>query len=161
MIRYRLQCSKRHEFEAWFASSAAFDRQAKRKLVTCPVCDDSKVQKTLMAPGVVTSERKAASRKRKQAAAPVAEPSAEPASLVMTAEQREVLTKLRALRDAMLSNSDYVGPRFAEEARRIHSEGDKAKGRSIHGEASPDEVRSLTEDGIDVLPVPVLPDDKN
>jgi hypothetical protein len=77
----------------------------------------------------------------------------------MSSEQREMLAKMRQLRDEVLAKSDYVGPRFAEEARRIHAEGEATRG--IYGEATGDEVRSLAEDGIEVYPVPVLPGDKN
>jgi hypothetical protein len=161
MIRYRLQCDKGHSFEGWFQSSDAFDRQAKRKQVTCVTCGSHKVEKALMAPNVVTSERKAKQRKR-QADTPVAtppEPVHAPPAPVFTPEQRELIGRMRKLRDEMLAKSEYVGPRFAEEARRIHS--NEGEVRGIHGEANLDDVRSLVEEGIEVLPIPVLPDDLN
>ena len=173
MIRYSLTCPKSHAFEGWFASSAAFDVQVKKKQVTCPTCGSANVVKALMAPNVVTSEQKVASRKKQralavqqagtqeagastgsEAAAPAAVPQIAP-----TPEQREALKELRKLRDKILAKSDYVGPKFAEEARRMHA--DETPGRSIHGEASLDDVKSLVEDGIDIFPVPVLPDDQN
>ena len=172
MIKYQLTCAKNHGFEAWFRSSEDYDRQRKRRLVTCPSCGGSKVEKAIMAPSVVTSE-KAKSARRKKAREIVAEQSAAAVpdtvattpsppsaqSLTVGPEQREILKRMRALRDDMLKSSDYVGPRFAEEARKMHE--DDAPKRGIHGEASPDEVKSLIEDGIDVLPIPALPDDKN
>ena len=160
MIRYRLICPKSHEFEAWFASSGAFDAQVKRKLVTCPACGSPKISKALMAPSVVTSEKAAKSRSRRPKAArePAAEPPAMP-QLVANAQQRELITKMRKLRDAVLAKSEYVGPRFAEEARRMHEE--EGERRGIYGEASTAEVKSLADDGIEVFPVPVLPDDQN
>lgn len=173
MIRYTLVCGKSHEFEVWFPSSAACDKQIAKKLVTCPSCGTAKVKKALMAPSVVTSEKKTESRARRravrEAAAKVAAAMATPASgeakpeaaagQMLTGPQREALRKLKELRDKVLAEADYVGPRFAEEARRIHHE--ETAERGIYGEASPDEVESLLSDGIEVLPVPVLPDDHN
>ncbi len=167
MIKYQLQCAKGHGFEGWFRSSDDYDRQRKRRLVTCPACGGTKVEKAIMAPSVVTSEKAKSARKKKAreiAVAhpePAAPPSApQPQGLSFTPEQREILGRMRKLRDEVLKSSDYVGPRFAEEARRIHEEAEPPT-RGIHGEATPEEVKSLIEDGIDVLPIPVLPDDKN
>lgn len=166
MIRYRLECDKAHDFEGWFASSDAFDKQSKRKLVACPRCGSTKVHKALMAPNVVTSEQKRARRRQAAeamaaSAAAASPPVPAPAEkqLVATAEQREMLRRLKAMRDEVLSKSEYVGPRFAEEARRIHN--DEVPARGIHGEASLDDVKALHDDGIEVYPVPVLPDDQN
>ena len=177
MIRYQLTCPKSHAFEGWFASSGAFDVQAKKKLVTCPSCGSTKVTKALMAPNVVTSEQKAAARKKRRAelrgqpsdqpTAPVAGagqgfdpgPAGALPQIAPSPEQREAMRQLRKLRDAVLAKSDYVGPKFADEARRIQA-GDTPN-RGIHGEASLDDVKSLAEDGIEVYPLPVLPDDQN
>ena len=165
MIRYRLICPKSHEFEGWFASSDAFDVQVKKKQVECPACGATKVAKALMAPSVVTSEQKAESRKRRKAVlaeaevATVASPPPPVPQLAPSPGQRAALKQLRELRDRVLAKSDYVGPRFADEARRMHEGG--AADRGIHGEANLDEVKALVEDGIEVYPVPVLPDDQN
>lgn len=160
MIRYRLQCEKGHSFEGWFQGSEAFDRQVKRKQVTCVRCGSHKVSKALMAPNVVTSERKAKRKQPVEAAlpAPATSSDAAPAAAIGP-EQRELIRRMRKLRDEMLAKSEYVGPKFAEEARRIHAKESEARG--IHGEANLEDVRSLVEDGIDVFPVPVLPDDLN
>ena len=170
MIRYQLTCPKSHGFEGWFQSSTGFDAQVKKKLVACPSCGSTKVTKALMAPNVVTSEQKSASRtKRAQQRgqtpsipSPSVGQGADPGSLPQIApspEQREALRQLRKLRDEVLAKSDYVGPKFADEARRIHT--GETPNRGIHGEASLDDVKSLVEDGIDIYPVPVLPDDQN
>ena len=182
MIRYQLTCPKSHAFEGWFQSSAAFDVQVKKKLVTCPSCGSAKVEKALMAPNVVTSEQKTASRKKRalqrgqelrgqtpgeRASVPSevgsqgSDPSQAPQTpqIAPSPEQREALRKLRKLRDEVLAKSDYVGPKFADEARRIHT--GETPNRGIHGEASLDDVKSLVEDGIEIYPVPVLPDDQN
>lgn len=161
MIRYRLKCERSHEFEGWFASSDAFEKQRKKKLVACPKCNSHKVDKALMAPSVVTSEKKGRSRKRSAPAAPVPAPEAAPAGqgLMFNAEQREILKRMKQMRDEVLAKSEYVGPRFAEEARKIHNK--ETETRGIYGEADPAEVKSLVEDGVDVYPIPVLPDDHN
>lgn len=198
MIKYSLICPKSHEFEGWFPSSKGFDAQAKKKLVTCPVCGSTEVEKALMAPRVQTSRQKTEARVKRQqeitaaqafakaAEAAVSEPSgpaSRPVQLAFSPEQREMLRELKKMRDKVLAQSDYVGPRFAEEARRIHQENEATKQtastkkgrrrkstdapqrgpalRGIHGEASPQEVKALLEDGIEVYPIPVLPDDKN
>ena len=160
MIRYSLICDKSHGFEGWFASSDAFDKQAKRKLVTCPACGSVKVEKALMAPNVVTSRKKAARTSAVEATPAVSSSQPETGRhLVASSEQREMMKRLRRMRDEVLAKSEYVGPRFADEARRIHSE--ETANRGIHGEATLDDVKALSEDGIDVFPVPVLPDDQN
>ncbi len=167
MIRYRLACPKRHEFEAWFPSSDACDAQVKKKLVACPNCGSTKVSKALMAPNVVTSERKAKRPSRRRGvtetdAQPAPAPAAAPAPVathMLSGPQREMLQQLKAMRDKILADAEYVGPRFAEEARKIHHE--EPGGRGIYGEASPDEVEELANEGIDVFPIPVLPEDHN
>ncbi len=170
MIRYRLACPKSHEFEAWFPSSEACDKQIAKKLVACPDCGSTKIAKALMAPNVVTSEKKAKRPKRSRAVtqeptSPEAPPTPAPApnhdavQSMLSPQQREMLRKLKEMRDKVLSDAEYVGPRFADEARKIHHE--EAPGRGIYGEASPEEVEDLAGEGIDVFPIPVLPDDHN
>lgn len=166
MIRYRLACAKGHEFEAWFPSSDGCDQQIKRKLVQCPECGSGKVAKALMAPSVVTAEQRETTRRRRgrtAPAAPVATPETPPApssvSAMLTPQQRQILKQLKELRDRVVADAEYVGPRFAEEARKIHHE--ETPERGIYGEASPAEVEELLRDGIDVMPIPVLPDDHN
>lgn len=151
MIRYRLQCHAGHEFEAWFRNADAFDRQAKRKLVACPQCESTKVTKALMAPSVVTSKTAAG----KASPEP---PAAEP-QRVANAGQRELMRMMRKLREEVIAKSEYVGPRFAEEARKIHSEETEARG--IYGEASQNEIKELVEDGVEIYPLPTLPEDHN
>lgn len=186
MIKYSLICPKSHTFEGWFPSSKGFDAQVKKKLVSCPHCGSTKITKALMAPRVLTAEQKAGTREKRAKAVAAAQAMAEAASsgnlptpaqqqqLAFSPEQREILRELKKMRDTLLEKSEYVGPRFAEEARRIHNESPKADGKrkgkkgmtpegpvGIHGEASPTEVKALLEDGIDVFPIPALPGDKN
>ena len=154
MIRYRLQCAASHEFEGWFRNAADFDKQSKRKLVACPNCGSTEVAKALMAPSVVTSKSRAV---RKTPTAPA--PQSDATQRVANSGQRELLQMMRKLRDEVIAKSEYVGPRFAEEARKIHNE--EVEERGIYGEATPAEVKDLAEDGIDIYPLPILPEDHN
>jgi hypothetical protein len=158
MIRYNLRCERGHAFESWFQSSSAYESQEKRKLVNCPACGSAKVERAIMAPQIVSKK----SRDR-AAPAPVPATSTEvttPASTpLMMAQERELRAKLRELRDHIVKNADNVGERFPNEARKMHY-GD-IEHRPIYGEASPDEARSLIEEGVEVSPLPVLPDDRN
>jgi hypothetical protein len=158
MIVYRLKCNKGHEFEAWFSGSAAFDKQEKRGLLSCPNCGTSKVAKALMAPNVVKrSKRKAPARKTEETPQTAGEP-AKP-EMQRVAAHRELAAAMRKLRAEIEAKSEYVGPRFSEEARKIHYEESPARG--IHGEATADEAKALKEEGIEFYPLPVLPEDQN
>lgn len=141
MIRFSLSCDHDHEFEGWFRSSDDFEKQKKRGLIDCPECGSHKVEKSLMAPAVSTS--------RKQ----------EKMALAMNAEQRRIMTEMKALSEKMRENADYVGDKFADEARKIHF--GEAEERGIYGEASLDEAKSLAEDGVPFMPIPVFPEDRN
>lgn len=153
MIRYALACDARHEFESWFPSSQSFDEQAARGLVSCPACGSGRVEKRIMAPSIARTDKAALPA----SVAPVSE-APEPVALLSEAE-RGMRAMLKALREHVTANAEDVGPRFAEEARLIHH--GEAEARSIYGQASPAEARALMEDGIDVAPLPILPDDRN
>lgn len=141
MIRFSLVCDHEHEFEGWFRSSDDFDKQKKRGLIDCPECGSHKVQKALMAPAVSTSKKK------------------EKMALAMSAEQRRIMGEMKALSEKLRENAEDVGNKFAEEARKIHFGETEARG--IYGEATPDEAKSLAEDGVPFMPLPVFPDDRN
>jgi hypothetical protein len=141
MIRFNLVCDAGHEFDGWFRSNDDFSGQQERGLVSCPVCHSPKVGKALMAPAVSTG------RKREKIALAVSE------------EQKQALAKLKQMADAVRQNADYVGDKFADEARKIHF--GEAERRGIYGEASVEEVKSLAEDGVEFMPLPVFPDDHN
>jgi hypothetical protein len=167
MIRYNLVCAKGHEFESWFAGSAAYDRQAKRGLVECPICGSAKVGKALMTPRLARSGKSspAAPAAPETAAPETAGPDAPAASgapapvAVISPQEQELRTKLKELREHLVKNADNVGQRFPEEARKMHY-GEKEH-RSIYGTASPDDARALHEEGIAFAPLPVLPDEHN
>jgi hypothetical protein len=137
MIHYDLHCSEDHAFDGWFKDSAAFERLAKRGLLECPHCGDAKVERALMRPAV-------AKREALPVPVPAPQPSAPPAAVAggpMPAHMRAMLQHMRA---ELEKNCDYVGPQFAEEARKIHrGESDK---RSIYGETSPEQAEALADE---------------
>jgi hypothetical protein len=162
MIRYALACEQGHTFESWFASSAAYDKQAKHGLVTCPVCNSAKVEKTIMAPRLAgTRKRASVPAPAPEAAAPAAPPAADASApvAVMSPPERELRKKLKELREHLTKNADYVGGRFPDEARKMHY--GEIEHRSIYGEASPEQAKELHDEGIEFHPLPVLPDDRN
>ena len=135
MIRFTLTCDQDHRFDSWFQSGAAFDSLQKAGMIACAICGSVKVDKALMAPAVAVSD--------KQARPTLAEPAS------------EVEAAIRALREKVEAESDYVGDSFAREARAMH-EGAIPE-RAIWGETKPDEARALIEDGIPVMPLPFGP----
>lgn len=141
MIHYSLVCDNDHKFDAWFRSAEAFDEQNSRGIVTCPVCNSPKTGKGLMAPSVArsTSEKVAVS---------IGHP-----------QQQQLREALRALRNKVTTEADYVGDRFADEARKIHFK--EVDPRGIYGEATREEVASLIEDGVDFMPLPSIPEEHN
>lgn len=163
MIHYSLVCAAGHAFDSWFANSAAYDKQVKRGLVTCPACGSPKVEKAIMAPSL------AHGRKRARPVGPSESPAApgvgaesapEKAPVAMISQQeRELRTKLKELRDHLVKNADYVGAKFPEEARRMHY--GEIEHRSIYGEASLEDAKSLHDEGIEFHPLPRLPDERN
>jgi hypothetical protein len=161
MIHYNLRCAKGHAFESWFQSSSAYEVQEKRKLINCPVCGSTRVERAIMAPQIVRKKgRGATASESLPVPAPAAEviPPSSPTPLLM-AQEAELRTKLKELRDHIVSNADNVGERFPNEARKMHY-GD-IEHRPIYGEASPDEARALIDEGVEVMPLPTLPDDRN
>ncbi|MFA6264497.1 MAG: DUF1178 family protein [Pseudolabrys sp.] len=154
MIKYTLACDKGHEFDSWFADSGAYDKQARRGLVTCPHCGSAKVEKAIMAP------RLAGTRKRKAPRDAVPAPAAEKSPVaVMSPVEQELRAKLKELREHITKNADNVGEKFPEEARKMHY--GETEHRSIFGVASVDDARELADEGIDVHPLPSLPDERN
>jgi hypothetical protein len=163
MIRYNLRCERGHAFESWFQSSAAYETQEKRKLVNCPACGSAKVERAIMAPQIVSQKGRASAEPAPAATSTSSTTTTEvtaPASTpLLMAQERELRAKLKELRDHIVKNADNVGERFPNEARKMHY-GD-IEHRPIYGEASPDEARALIDEGVEVSPLPVLPDDRN
>ena len=165
MIRYTLACEQGHTFESWFQNSAAYDKQAKRGLVACPVCNSTKVEKTLMAPRLTGAKKRGdapvpAPAPAPDASAPAPAVPAAPAPVaMMSPQEHELRKKLKELREHLTKNADYVGQKFPEEARKMHY--GEIEHRSIYGEASPEQAKELHEEGIEFHPLPVLPDERN
>ena len=137
MILFDLRCGHGHVFEAWFRNSGAYDAQAAAQEIACPVCGDIRIEKAPMAPRIGKSRQKVEKTE--------------------TAAQRraEVMRELVELRRKVEENCDYVGDRFAEEARRIHY-GEVEK-HGIYGEATETETAELKEEGIVVERIPWVP----
>jgi hypothetical protein len=141
VIQYSLICDNDHKFDAWFRSAEDYDAQQEKRIVACPVCGSAKVEKALMAPAIARSGSEKVSLS-----------SGHP-------EHKRLREMLIALRNKLTSEADYVGDKFAEEARKIHF--NEVEPRGIYGEATRDEVSGLIEDGIDFMPLPHLPDEAN
>ena len=129
MIRYDLRCENGDEFDAWFGSMADYDKQAERGQIACPHCGSTHVEKAPMAPAVRTSRKKEAQKAR---------------AVAMAMAQK--------VREHIKENFDYVGDKFADEARKMHS--GESEERAIWGEATPEEARELAEEGIPASPLP-------
>ena len=159
MIKFSLRCSNGHGFEAWFPSNDSFADQRERGFVTCPQCNDASVEKTIMAPNVQGGKDRGSS-----ATTPVPPPQPTQASVlapVQTATPPQAWGPehvaaarqfLHAVRATVQKTHEDVGDKFADEARAIH-EGKKLD-RGIHGKASKEQIDSLLDDGIEVLPLP-------
>jgi hypothetical protein len=165
MILYSLRCHKDHLFETWFRDSAAYDSQLKAGIIECPVCGSHQVEKAIMAPRVSKAVGRDRGRRDQAAAAPAADSRASvahaPIGGATTKAMREaeqsakVRRALQELRRQVEENFDYVGPAFAEEARKIHyGESDE---RPIYGETSEEEAEALEEEGVGVSRIPWLP----
>ncbi|MEM7188019.1 MAG: DUF1178 family protein [Pseudomonadota bacterium] len=139
MIRYTLTCSEGHDFESWFRDSAAYDTLASIGQISCTVCGSSDVRKKIMAPAVSGTKKK-----------PAAE-SAVPEN-ALSDDSSPAEQALRKMREHLQKNSDYVGTEFADEARRMHD--GETDHRSIWGEATAEDAKSLHDDGIPVAPLP-------
>ncbi len=141
MIHYSLVCDKSHKFDGWFASAAAYDGQKSRGLVTCPICLSSTVDKALMAPAISRG-------------------GSEKVSLSIGHPQHAQLREaMLALRNKVTSEADYVGDKFAEEARKIHFK--EVDPHGIYGEATREEAAALIEDGVDFMPLPAFKEEHN
>lgn len=146
MIAYSLVCKDGHEFEGWFSNSEAYAAQAKAGDLVCPVCGDDSVSKGIMAPAVKTSVTKAKGH-------------ATPSASETAAEQQKLRQFVAGFRKYVEENADYVGPKFPEEARKIHY--GETEVRHIYGESTVREAQELIEEGIEIAPLPPDPGDLN
>jgi hypothetical protein len=155
MIRYSLVCARGHGFDSWFQTAAAYDRLRAAGQVGCPLCGDTGIEKTLMAPAVRPARQAEARQQAVQPAPGTPVPAGVTPPPGLRAPPSELEQAIAALRREIEANSDYVGLNFAAEARRMHA--GEVPERAIHGEARPDEARKLIEDGVPVAPLPFLP----
>ncbi len=146
MIRYSLTCDAGHQFDAWFSSGDSFDEQSEAEVIRCPECGSADVCKAPMAPAVLRGGRKSLE-------------SEGPPTPEGPVPERQTYAFLKGLREHLKANADDVGTKFAAEARKMHD--GEAEERSIYGEATVDEAKSLYEDGIPALSLPKLPEDHN
>ena len=131
MILFDLRCKDGHAFEAWFRDSTAYEDQVAAGDLACPVCGSAEVSKALMAPAVNSRPK------------------------IDAAQAATAMRVWRRVQDHIEKNFDHVGPRFAEEARKIHH--GEAEKRSIYGEATTSEAKELRDEGIEVGQIPWLP----
>ena len=177
MIHYQLRCAGGHDFDGWFRDSAAFDAQAGAGFVECPTCGGTEVGKRLMAPAIP----KKGARRRKEVAAPAESAAEVPATagrpsvsptegqpagggMVSGPIPAQLVALLQRMRGEVERNCEYVGPKFAEAARRLHKQqqdGTQGEGnaapRGIYGEATDAEAEALQDEGIEVARIPWIP----
>jgi hypothetical protein len=154
MIHYHVRCSHAHEFDGWYKDSAAFDKLVKRGLVECPSCGDTKVARAMMAPAVSTREALPVPMQAPAPPAPAA-PPAPPMAMAAGPMPDQVRAMLQRMRAEVEKHCDYVGPSFAEEARKIHN--GESEQRGIYGETTPEQAEALSEDGIAFSRIPWVP----
>ena len=151
MIRYALICDNDHEFESWFKDSAGFDALNSKKLIECPACNSTKISKQIMSPKVQRTDLVPAEQ---EWIAPASQSNA-----LLSPEDLEMRQKFADIRRRLTEDSEDVGSRFTEEARKMHF-GDIEQ-RPIYGRASLEEARELIEDGVGILPIPPAFDERN
>lgn len=162
MILYALTCDKGHGFESWFPGSSSYDAQVRRGLVACPVCGSVKVEKAIMSPSIARKDREAVAAPAEHETVSVAVPAAPagPSPVALLGDETRALRDMiRAFRQHVAENADDVGKDFAEEALKIHH--GEVEQRAIFGEATLDDARMLTEEGVAFSPLPILPEDRN
>ena len=141
MIRYDLVCENEHFFESWFKDSKSYQKQLDANEIVCQECDSSNISKSLMAPGIPKKT------------------NTKNSNVIANSSSRSINDAIRKIRDEIKKNSEYVGDQFPEEARKIHY--NEAEMRSIYGKASKKEITELVDEGIDIIQIPEIPDDKN
>jgi hypothetical protein len=173
MIHYSVRCGKDHEFDGWYKDSTAFDRLSKRGLIECPTCGDTQIARSLMAPAVATRaslpiplpapEPPTAQAPPNQPPpnqapsnqAPAVQPSGPPMAMTGGPLPDQMRAMLQRMRAEVEKNCDYVGPAFADEARKIHR--GESEQRSIYGETTPDQAEALSDEGIEFARIPWVP----
>ncbi len=152
MIRFDLVCEHAHEFDGWFDSNDAYDDQDKKGYVSCPICGSEKISKQLMAPGIPAKSNRSKVHS-------VVEKTQNFLADGTIPEIKELVKTVRKIRKEIEKSADNVGDKFAEEARKIHYK--EAPAREIYGQATLDEAKELMEEGVEVMPIPSLPEDRH
>ncbi len=158
MIKFALLCARGHEFESWFQSGEAFETQSKSGRVLCPLCQAADVTKAIMAP-VVASKNEGVRAKPPARTEVLSGAEAQSKMALLDPRERESRAMISAFRRRIFDDAEDVGMRFAEEARKIHD--GLVQDRPIHGQANFEDARALIEEGIEIFPVPPLPDELN
>ena len=138
MIKFSLVCDQAHEFESWFANSAAFEAQAAGGLVSCPLCNSTRISKAVMAPFVAAKTR--------------LDKSAGGEAALSDADAVKLRSAVQALRAHVVQNAEDVGTNFPQEARKQHF--GETETKPIYGKASAEDVADLLEDGVEIMPLP-------
>ena len=133
MIKYNLKCNNNHNFDSWFSTSQDYEKLKKKKLLSCPACNSSKIQKSIMSPNLSYNKSKEKDKK-------------------IAKFHKELKTKIKSLQKYIEKNCDNVGENFVQEARKIHY--DDKKSRGIYGTANPDQIKELAEEGIEFSSIP-------
>lgn len=152
MIVFDLACDNGHRFEAWFKDSATYERQAKKKQLSCALCGSARVRKAPMAPRIASGKGKAEERENELAPAPRAADEASYATDSRVLRAQKLMEELTTLRQHIEQTADYVGKSFAEEARKIHY--GEVQRRNIYGEATKAEAEELNEEGVEFARIP-------
>ena len=139
-MKFQLECENEHAFEGWFRSNDDYEKQLKSNLLVCPICGSHKVHKSLMAPSVTTGR----SKDRVALAAG-------------QAAQQQMMAKMMEFAREVKSKADNVGEKFPEEARKIHY--GESEARAIYGSASPEDVTELVDEGVEIMPLPDVPEE--
>ena len=141
MIKYKLFCNNCvQNFDSWFGNSKEFEKLKKNKLLSCPNCNSTKIEKSLMSPSIINNKSKNNNLNSKKIL--------------------EVRKKLKQYKKFIKNNFDYVGENFSYEARSVHYN-DKKRSKGIYGKASVDEIKELSEEGIETETIPWINDNEN
>lgn len=166
MIRYRLLCDEGHDFDAWFRNSDDFEQQKTHMLISCPLCSSTAIDRGLMAPAIAKAkyheEEKVATSTDISTNAQASPKNKEDANIpaaLPNLQMEHIISLMRDFKKTVIENAVDVGEKFAEEARKIHYGDTDPYG--IYGKATTQEVMELAEDGIDILPLPILPEERN
>ena len=140
MIKYNLKCKHKHEFESWFLDSKEFEKLKSKKMIECIFCKTKSIEKSIMAPSVLSQEQKQKNQKS-------------------TKYIKKIQKDLLKIRNFVEKNFEYVGNNFPREVRNVYY--DKRKNKNIYGQATPEETQELEEEGIELTAIPWIDNKKN